>query len=57
MIKTVTRALYIDGKPIAEFTQDPLEWSELADLENITARMELLEVLIIYHNRGSKTKT
>ena len=43
MIKTVTRALYIDGKPIAEFTQDPLEWSELADLENIAARMELLE--------------
>ena len=43
MIKSVTRALYIDGKPIAEYTQDPMDWSELADIEQIAARMELQE--------------
>ena len=43
MIKSVTRTLYIDGKPIAEYTQDPMADSELADMEQIAARMELLE--------------
>ncbi len=43
MIKEVTRILYIDGKFIAEYTQDPMEWSELADIEQITAQLELQE--------------
>ena len=43
MLKTVTRALYNDGKFIAEYTQDPMADSELADIEQIAARMELLE--------------
>ena len=43
MLKTVTRALYIDGRPIAEYTQDPMAGSELADIEQIAARMESLE--------------
>ena len=43
MIKSVTRTLYIDGKPIAAYTQDPMADSELADIEQIAARMELLE--------------
>ena len=43
MIKSVTRTLYIDGKPIAEYTQDPMADSELADIEQIAARMESLE--------------
>lgn len=43
MIKAITRALYIDGKLIEEYTQDPMADSELADIEQIVARMELLE--------------
>lgn len=43
MIKAVTRTLYIDGKLIEEYTQDPMADSELADIEQIAARMELLE--------------
>ena len=43
MMKSVTRALYNDGELISEFTQDPMDWSELADIEEIAARMELLE--------------
>ena len=43
MIKAITRTLYIDGKFIKEYTQDPMADSELADIEQIAARMELLE--------------
>ena len=43
MIKAITRTLYIDGKVIKEYTQDPMAESELADIEQIAARMELLE--------------
>lgn len=43
MIKAVTRTLYIDGKLIEEYTQDPMADSELADIEQIAARLELLE--------------
>ena len=43
MIKLVTRALYIDGKLIEQHTQEPLAWSELADLEHIAAGIELQE--------------
>lgn len=43
MLKEVTRTLYIDGKLIAEYTQDPWEDSELSDMEQIAASMELLE--------------
>ena len=43
MLKEVTRTLYIDGKLIADWTQDPWEDSELSDMEQIAARMELLE--------------
>lgn len=43
MLKTVTRALYNDGELIAEYTQDPMADSELADIEQIAAQMELLE--------------
>ena len=46
MIKAVTRTLYIDGKLIEEYTQDPMAESELADIEQIAARMELLERVI-----------
>ena len=35
MIKSVTRTLYIDGKLIEEYTQDPMADSELADIEQI----------------------
>ena len=31
MLKEVTRTLYIDGKLIADWTQDPWEDSELSD--------------------------
>lgn len=43
MLKTVTRKLYIDGKPIVAYTQDPMAGSELADIEDIAARVELFE--------------
>ena len=43
MIKSVTRTLYIDGNPIAAYTQDPWEDSELADIEQIAASLELQE--------------
>ena len=43
MLKTVTRALYIDGNPIAAYTQDPMADSELADIEQIAAGVELQE--------------
>ena len=43
MIKSVTRTLYIDGRPIAEYTQDPMADSELADIEQIAAGLELQE--------------
>lgn len=43
MIKTITRSLYIDGKFVEEYTQDADAWSELADLEQIAARVELQE--------------
>ena len=43
MLKEVTRTLYIDGKLIADWTQDPWEDSELSDMEQIAASMELLE--------------
>lgn len=43
MIKSITRTLYIDGDFIAEYTQDPWEDSELADMEQLAASMELLE--------------
>ena len=39
MIKSVTRTLYIDGKTIAEYTQDPMADSELADIEQIAAHL------------------
>lgn len=35
MIKSITRTLYIDGKLIEEYTQDPMADSELADMEQI----------------------
>lgn len=41
MIKKVTRALYVDGNPVDAYTQDPMENSELADIENITAQLEI----------------
>ena len=44
MIKAITRTLYIDGKFIEEYTQDPMADSELADMEQIAARMELLDI-------------
>lgn len=43
MLKAITRTLYIDGKLIADWTQDPWEDSELSDMEQIAASMELLE--------------
>lgn len=43
MMKSVTRTLYIDGKPIATYTQDPMDDSELAAIEDIAAGLELQE--------------
>ena len=43
MIKSVTRTLYIDGRLVESQTQEPVEWSELADLEHIAAGIELQE--------------
>ena len=41
MIKSITRTLYIDGRLIESHTQEPDVWSELADLEQIAAMLEL----------------
>ena len=43
MLKAITRTLYIDGNPIAAYTQDPWEDSELADMEQIASSLELQE--------------
>jgi len=43
MLKTVKRTLYVNGNLIADFTQDPMDWSELAVIEQITAQLELQE--------------
>ena len=40
MIKSITRTLYIDGKLIEEYTQDPMADSELADMEQIAASID-----------------
>ena len=43
IIKSITRTLYVDGCLVARQTQKPGQWSELADMENIAAALQLQE--------------